>query len=548
MSESIRRCHRCMNEIGEGHSCPNCGYINGDKEYNKDYLAPDTILNQRYIIGNLLRFNNESAVYIAFDKNLESVVEVKEYMPAAIAKRNLDNQKIELEDENVELYKKLAKEFLNLNQGLSKIRTISSLVQIYDIFPENNTCYAIMESVQGMNLNEYLLDNLGELSWDRASDLILPVIKHLEKLHELGFVHGGLSPETIFITDKGQMKIGGFCISSLRQQGGELPAELHDGYAAPEQYEPEQSIGPWTDIYGIAATLYKILTGTKPSDAKSRGSVDNLLQPNALNATVPNHISVSIMSSMSLQFRLRTQTMHDLYTDLSTAPRQNSIIDNNDENEDEEKNPTSSRKYIFVAMGITLPILILISALILWFIFGNNDNSDNQSELNLASSNISAMVPSTLNYASSGSDNTESSNSGNDVLLMYNLIRKSISVVQSDSHYSSISVTVESEDYNEEYGEGIIYYQSIDAGTEISEGQAVKVKVSKGSAYKAVPKYEGLSIGQYLVALQDAGIVNYEIVYKSDSNYEHNYVISTSVEQGSNIHVDSTLTVYVAQD
>lgn len=56
-----------MNEKESDGPCEKCGYSN-DAPYLPSYLAPGTILNDRYIVGKLLSYNGEGATYIGFDK------------------------------------------------------------------------------------------------------------------------------------------------------------------------------------------------------------------------------------------------------------------------------------------------------------------------------------------------------------------------------------------------------------------------------------------------------------------------------------------------
>ena len=153
-------------------------------------------------------------------------------------------------------------------------------------------------------------------------DSFLPTMKTLGELHKIGIFHYGLSPETIYVTAKNQMKISGFSIPDLHNRQSVINTELFKGYAAPEQYEiPMDSCGAWTDVYSLAATIYKTLTGTMPPDSKTRTGNDNLLPPDSLNASVPKSVSIALMSALTISPKLRTQTMSELKGDITSAPR-----------------------------------------------------------------------------------------------------------------------------------------------------------------------------------------------------------------------------------
>lgn len=316
-------CYQCMQEKGDSVICPHCGFIASSYEENPLFLQPGTLLNQRYLVGNILVSNQESAQYIARDQHLDTAVEIKEFLPVAIASRDADQPSVVVQEKDEELYGFLVRDFLRLNQALSKIRTIANLVQVYQLFSANGTYYAVMEHVDGVTLQKYLTDHYGELSWQETFKLFASAIQSLEKLHEMGIIHGGLSPETLYVTTKHMMKIGGFAIPGFRLKNSAVSFEVYHGYAAPEQYEPsgKNSFGPRSDVYAMAAILYRTLTGTMPTDAKSRAYMDNLILPNIVNQTIPNHISVAIMSALAISPQLRTQTMSELYADLATPPR-----------------------------------------------------------------------------------------------------------------------------------------------------------------------------------------------------------------------------------
>ena len=549
-------CHRCMHPKGNAVICPNCGYVNGSVPVNPAYLKPETLLDNRYIVGNLLYSTHESAVYIAYDIQINTVVEVKEFLPDSIVTRNPETQELEIESEKFELFKRAAKEFLTQNQALSKIRTMSTLVQAYEIFAQNNTCYVIMEHVEGVKLKDYLLDHYGELSWEETSKMFLPVIKHLGQLHAMGLVHGGLSPETIYVTVKGQVKIGGFCIPSMRMTNAELPVVIYDGYAAPEQYEnEEQSYGSWVDVYGMAAVLYKTLTGTMPTDSKSRTCVDNLVQLAVLNPAGPNNVSVAITSAMTLSFRIRTQTMTDLYAAFSAPPRQQAAIAEKVESliqeQELDQETNNTKKYIMIAVGITAAVLILVSALVLYYLFGNNSNDKDKNTSSILSSEVeeSSSEESSSQTSSKESSSKASSSatvSNQDGYLMLNLVGQYLNVVKTDSKYSMLTVEAEYE-YNEQYPEGVIIKQSIEPDEPIKEGQTVKVTVSNGSKYREIPQYTGQSWSAYKSQLDNLGIL-YDTRTVSSEGVASGTVVATSIDPGQKIDVTtSRLVVSIAE-
>lgn len=559
MSDHFPRCYRCMEIKGDSPVCPHCGYIEGTAPVNPSYLSPGTVLNQRYILGNLLDYNRESAVYIAYDSEVETVVEIKEFMPYELVQRKPDHH-LAVQEEHLEFFQVLLKEFVTLYQGLAKIRTIGGLVQTYELFIQNNTYYVVTEHIKGQNIRDYLADHYGELSWEEASVLFLPALKSLGRLHTMGLIHGGISPETLYVDQKQRLKIGGFCVPSLRRENGKSKVELYDGYAAPEQYNNDEMCGAWTDVYSFAAVLYKTLTGTMPTDSKSRVCIDNLVPPNVLNPSVPKHISVAIMSAMTISAKIRTQSAGDFYADLATPPRLATAVPDEIVDDDEIEEQPSSKKYIFIAMGITGVILILISALILFFLFGGQSSSSRPENSSLSISDWSSSSSSSESSSQSQeeSSSSESSSSDNQKFQMFDLVGRQIGVVQADEIYTSkIRVNVIEEVYSDTYDAGVIIWQSIEKDELITPIQTVDVRISKGKAEISLPDFhnengEAMTLNAYTAVLQDAGISGgrLRIVYTTDSESENSTVLSVSptVSTTINLQAEDPITITVVQN
>lgn len=557
----INRCNRCMADKGDAIICPNCGYINNSATVNPDYLPPTTRLHQRYELGNLLSYNNESGVYIAYDTQIDTVVEIREFMPRPIAVRNPDDGSLLVEKDHLPLYKQLSTEFIDLNHALSKIRTIGDLVQVYELFTENNTFYVVMEHVEGESLNEYLSQKYGELNLEEALNLFSSTVKSLQKLHEIGLVHGGISPQTLYINRNNQVKIGGFCIPSIRRENPLIEPELFEGYAAPEQYDTDgNSFGPWTDVYAMAAVLYKSLIGSKPSSSHSRLSVDNLVAPNMLNSSIPTNVSVAIMSAMTLSPKLRTQSMTDLYDDLIAPPRtaikqamaaKAAGTDKKQPSADaepEKEGMSSTKKNVLVAMGFTAVVLVILSVFLLFFLFGGRNREEPSSSLGgFSSLGTSTSSDSSDSSASSGSSSENSSSGPSEGYLMFDLINKDYNtVVNNPDPYGVIRLQATWE-YHEQYNEGLIFYQSVDPNQPIEQGQLIQVKVSKGSKYRSIPDYnQYATAAEFIQACKSMGIPIYEV--KVQNTEKENGAIDHINMTGSIDITTQTLTVYTVEN
>ena len=309
----IKYCYGCFEPFSGEDKCPKCGYDH-KSPYSPSYIIPGTVLNDRYIVGKLLSHNGEGATYLAFDPVLSSKILIREYMPDALCTRVSGTPEISVNHSSVAQYKSLMAEFTELNKKLAKLNTVNNINPVRNLFAENNTTYVVFDYIDGVNLMQYLKENAGELSWRKVSRMFPSLFTSISMLHNAGIVHRGISPQTIYVTDKGELLLTDFCIAAVRTTKTELNSEIYKGYAAPEQYSPSSWQGVWTDVYGICAVLYRILTGTMPTDASLRTDDSDLTPPLDMNADVPANVSEAIMEGLVLKGADRIQTVTELVT------------------------------------------------------------------------------------------------------------------------------------------------------------------------------------------------------------------------------------------
>lgn len=306
-------CYGCFEPINDETKCPNCGYKQ-QSPYSPSYIAPGTTLKDKYMVGKMISHNGEGATYLAYDTVISCKVIIKEYMPDTLCTRNSETQAIVVNSNSTVQYKSLMEEFTELNKKLAKLRTIDHIQPVLDLFQENNTTYVVFEFIEGRNLMQFLKENGGELTWRKVQKLFPPLFTSISQLHNAGIIHRGISPNTIYVTDKGELKLIDFSIAAVRTNNGELTPELFKGYAAPEQYSPTIWQGTWTDVYGISSVLYRILTGCMPTEALLRNESEDLTPPSTLNCDIPDNVSEAIIKGMRMNCDERIQSINDFVT------------------------------------------------------------------------------------------------------------------------------------------------------------------------------------------------------------------------------------------
>lgn len=147
-----------------------------------------------------------------------------------------------------------------------------NIVRVLAVFEANGTGYMVMEYEQGDSLKD-ILTRRQTLEEDELLNIVLPILGGLEKVHERGFIHRDIKPANLFIRDDGSPVLIDF--GSARQALGAetraLTTLVSPGYAPFEQYYSKgEQQRPWTDIYGLGATLYRAVTGQAPQDAVDR--------------------------------------------------------------------------------------------------------------------------------------------------------------------------------------------------------------------------------------------------------------------------------------
>ncbi len=317
MNETL--CMGCMKDRGEAAVCPYCGYEEGSQQY-ASYLPPRTMIDSRYLVGRVLSVNGEGVLYAGFDTMNQRRVDIHEYFPDALAGRDADGRTVRVQEGRQIAFKANLGDYVELMQKLSRMRTLSCLVQVYTLIEANQTVYSVREHTDALPLREYLVRRGTMLSWQEAADLLFPAVKTLRLLHQDGLLHRGLSADTVLVTPQGVVKIGGFCISAVRAARTELAAELFPGYSAPEQYSPVSPHGTWTDVYGICALFYTVLTAQRPPEALIRSEEKQLMPPRERNETVPSFVSEAILKGLALDSQKRIPDMDTLLAALTGIP------------------------------------------------------------------------------------------------------------------------------------------------------------------------------------------------------------------------------------
>lgn len=273
-----KRCLGCMRLKTQEPVCEHCGF--NENIPNLPHQLPlGTVLRGQYLVGKVLGQGGFGITYMGWDLNLDMPIAIKEYFPAGCVNRETTvslSVTANGSDMTVQFCKNRER-FLQEARVLAKLREIPGIVRVQNFFEDNNTAYIIMEYVNGVDLKRCM--NLRERRFTMQELLVIlrPVMKVLDRIHAAGIVHRDISPDNIMLLPDGTAKLLDFgavreVVDADTERG--LPqsteAILKHGFAPMEQYQKRGSLGPWTDIYALCATIYFCLTGEVPADAPAR--------------------------------------------------------------------------------------------------------------------------------------------------------------------------------------------------------------------------------------------------------------------------------------
>ena len=191
-------------------------------------------------------------------------------------------------------------------------------MDIMEMLQLGGTAYVVQEYFEGVSLNDLLEERGSEpLSWEQTEVLMMPLLRSLDRVHKRQIAHRAICPQKISISREGHVKLLDFSVSSARTEKTEISAEIFGGYSAPEQYRINGKQGAWTDVYGICATLYRMLTGVVPQDAATRLVSDNLMDACILNETVPASVSDALKAGLTVAPASRIATIGELLDGLN---------------------------------------------------------------------------------------------------------------------------------------------------------------------------------------------------------------------------------------
>ncbi len=501
------------------------------------------VLNDRYMITEVVGVGGMAYVYKAFDKICNRVVAVKilkdEFMSDAQFRRR----------------------FTNESKAITML-SHNNIVDVFDVSLEGDSLYIVMEYIDGINLKEYM-ERKGVLSSVEALHFVKQILKGLSHAHERGIVHRDVKPHNIVLLKDGTIKITDFGIARLTKFDTQTISDMAIGsvhYISPEQASGDRTDAR-SDIYSVGIILYEMLTGQLPFEADTAVAVA-LKQvqaqpelPTELNSEIPQGLEDIVLKAIMKDPAIRYQSGGAFLADIalfeadptvtfsySAAPAYEEVDENTDNSptlfasdllkddgtgeeeadeeeeemvtEPEEKTFKNTWLPIIAGIGTAFLLLLLVG---LGIIF--------QKELF-----------------------TE------DTVVCPQVVGMDLEAAKSQYNFEFI---VNSYISSDEYPDGAIISQSPVGNTQIEKNSTITVVVSNGPASinknptevtgdNYVPDVLKFSRADAIAEFKRQEI-SYKIETKFDEEIEEGYVINTYPTPGKEITNDTTVIIYISK-
>ncbi|MBL8173809.1 MAG: serine/threonine protein kinase [Bryobacterales bacterium] len=314
MLDVTNLCMGCMELRGPGAVCPHCGFVEGADPESPLHLRPRTELHGQYLVGKVLGHGGFGITYLGWDLNLERKIAIKEYLPSGVAVRNGANSDVmPFSGEMRKDFEYGLERYLDEARTVARFQTHPSIVSILNFFRANGTAYLVMEYLEGATLERFLDSNDGKTTIGNMLTVMLPVMDALHTVHQQGLLHRDISPDNIYITRNWAVKVLDFGAAryALGQKSRNLSVILKEGYAPVEQYHSKGRQGPWTDVYGVAATIYRALTGKTPPASLDRMQSDDMQPPSQLGVELSAVQEQAILRALAVQPDQRFASMEE---------------------------------------------------------------------------------------------------------------------------------------------------------------------------------------------------------------------------------------------
>jgi serine/threonine protein kinase len=309
---------------------------NPDTEHG-NWLTKGYVLQGRYVIEAQLGAGGFGITYLAKHRYLEDIwVAIKEYLPDGAATRDTGSRVHVISERFNKMYSWGLHRFLDEARLLRQFNH-PNIVKVQDFFEANNTAYMVMDYVRGRSLQAEL-DNGRVFDEKKLRNIIYPLLDALQCIHRVELYHRDISPDNILLQQPDDTPVlidFGSARYAIRMHGAEQVTQgqaytptaiFKQGFSPIEQYEGTTQ-GPYTDIYALGATLYRIALGVLPADSLKRSGEIRLNRTDPLEPAskkgqgrFSTDFLKAIDAALNLEVRNRPQNIDQWLKIFGTSP------------------------------------------------------------------------------------------------------------------------------------------------------------------------------------------------------------------------------------
>lgn len=546
MLDTQRLCLGCMNDNGGEKICSICGYDSNQKNA-EGFLPERSWIKDRYLVGTVIESNGEGVTYIGWDNKEDSIVNIREYFPKNAAVRNNDHT-VSISQGDEFAFNNGIMSFLELNRKLIKLADLPAIMPIVEVFEGNGTAYSIIKVAPSITLREFLVRNGGNLNWEQARSLFAPLITTLIALNNEGIIHRGISPETVMVGRDGKLRLSGICIRAVRMSKGDLQAHLYPGFSAVEQYGYDVDCldGKYTDVYGVAATLFRVLMGKAPTDVSERIVNDNMEIPTRYAETMPKYVLSALANALQIMPENRTRDLEAFRLSLTpvgaeVAPTPQPVAPVVQEKKavvqttptapkiSQTEQKKNSRKTAVIAAVITSVVFIVI-ALLVYFLFLKPTETPSGSS-NPSSSQPPVSIP---------SESAITSADDGKLYQVPDFVGQKYADVMENTEYTNLfKFTVANKEFSDNVPRGYVISQNPTKEQAVKKESTIELVLSLGPKEVGVPNLVGKTYEEAVLELLKQGFIeeNIKMIKVYDSTQPYKVVIET--EPSANVKVDT---------
>lgn len=248
---------------------------------NKTLQPGNTLQGGKYRIEKVLGQGSFGITYLAsYATTIEGAlgkmavdikVAIKEFFMSEVNQRN--EQTHGVEGSSSTIFTNYRIKFRKEAQNLASLHH-PHIVQVTDVFDENNTTYYVMQYIEGMSLDSFIASK-GRVSAEDTILIAAQIGQALSYMHQRHMLHLDLKPGNIMLDKQGQVHLIDFGLSKQYDSNGEPESSTSIGMGTPGYAPIEQAnrmgqgkqFQATIDVYAFGATVYKMLTGRRPDDA-----------------------------------------------------------------------------------------------------------------------------------------------------------------------------------------------------------------------------------------------------------------------------------------